>query len=301
MGYDKIVREAVMPRKKTPKPLIPLLSSSISTYLSYPPILFPFVTIAFIQLLILEILFFAPRYPLSAFFNPIVATLWGEQFIHYPDNFHALPKLFQYAQAPVYIFISSFLICTAIAVIAGYNDDRKIKFTAACRNVGKSYVHIIVAATISFCIFYVLHRLYGLAIVRAWQIESREGIFFTIRTAVLVAAPYVNLLNGVFVTTVFAFVFPLIVIENKKVFAAIGNNFKMLWGSFWYVFMIVTLPTLLYVPVLLLRGNIAGFTQSVFPEMRVIILGISVLVTMIIDATVYTAVTTVYLLKKEHS
>jgi len=99
-----------MPSKKVPGHLIPLLRGSIDTYVTNPVILIPFLSIAFVQLLALEILYFAPRYPLAAFFNPIVQTLWGERFVHYPNNLLILPKLFQNVQVFVYIFISSFFI-----------------------------------------------------------------------------------------------------------------------------------------------------------------------------------------------
>jgi len=59
-----------MPLKKVPRHLIPLLKGSVDTFVNNPIILLPFLTIAFIQLLILEILYFSPRFPLSVFFNP---------------------------------------------------------------------------------------------------------------------------------------------------------------------------------------------------------------------------------------
>lgn len=290
-----------MPRKKTPKDLIPLLRGAINSFITHPPILLPFITIAFLQMLILEILYFAPRFPLSAFFNPLVRTRWGEEFIHYPTNFVILPKLFQYAQIPLYIFVSSFLITVAIASIAAINDGRKVKFLSACRDMLSQYVHVFVAAVLSFGVFYGCHRIYGLMVGRALQISSNEGPFFMIKTAVIKGAPYFNLIIGILVTTVFAFVFPLIAIERKKVFSAIGRNFKYLWGSFWYMIALVALPTVFYVPVLLLRSNIAAIAQTTFPEIRVLVLLASIVVTIFIDATVYTAITMYYLLKKEHS
>ncbi|MCK5014298.1 MAG: hypothetical protein KAS66_10800 [Candidatus Omnitrophica bacterium] len=290
-----------MPRKKVPKELVGLLRGAINTFTTHPIILVPFVTIAFVQVFVLEILYFVPRFPLSDFFNPIIRTLWGEEFIHYPSNFIILPKLFQYAQIPLYIFVSSFFIAVAIAIIAAINDGRKVRFLSACRDVFSQYVHIFVGALISFCMFYGLHKVYGLMIVRALAISSTEGIFFIIKTVVIKGAPHFNLLIGVFVTTVFAFVFPLIAIEKKKIFPAIGLNFKHLWGSFWFVAVLVFLPTVFYLPVLLLRGNIGGIAQTTFPEARVLVIIVSILVTVFIDATVYTAITMYYLLKKEHS
>jgi hypothetical protein len=63
----------------------------------------------------------------------------------------------------------------------------------------------------------------------------------------------------------------------------------------------VLFPTLLYLPVLLVRGNAGNILQATFPEMRALVLVVSVLVTMLIDATVYTSVTTYYLFQKEQA
>jgi len=139
-----------MPFKKVPTRVIPLLRGSVDTLFNNPIILFPFLTTGFIQLLILEMLYFSPRFPLAGFFNPIVKTLWGEKFIHYPHNIVILPKLFQYFQVPIYIFISSFLIAAAVMIISDLNNGKKGDFLSACREALKHYIHIFVGAFISF-------------------------------------------------------------------------------------------------------------------------------------------------------
>jgi len=163
------------------------------------------------------------------------------------------------------------------------------------------YIHIFAAALISFCTFFGLYKLYGFATDLFLRSSSVDGIFFIVKTIVSHGVPYANLLIGVFVTALFAFVFPIIVIDKQKIFAAIGLNFKNLWGSFWYIFIVVLIPTLFYLPILFLRSNINGLANATIPEIRVLALVISVLVTMFIDVTIYTAVTSFYLLKKEHS
>lgn len=290
-----------MPREKIPIQVIPLLRGTVDTFISNPIISFPFLTSAFIQLLALEVLFFAPRFPLSAFFNPIITTLWGESFIHYPNNLLVLPKLLQYVQVPFYIFISSYLIAVAISIIGDLNSGKKVSFGSACQDVLGRYVHILVAATISFLTFYGLYKIYHLLMVQALRISSIEGIFFIIKIVVLRGAPYVNLLIGVFVTVVFAYVFPIIVLEKKKIFSALGMNFKHLWGSFWFILFLVLIPTLLYLPVLLIRSNVDSIAQTTFPEIRAIALACSILITAFIDAAIYTSVTTCYLWKNERS
>jgi len=82
---------------------IRLLRESVNSYIANPIILIPFLTIAFIQLFILEILYFAPRYPLRVFFGPIIERFWGEGFLHYPFYLTVIPKIFQLIQIPIYL------------------------------------------------------------------------------------------------------------------------------------------------------------------------------------------------------
>ena len=62
---------------------------------------------------------------------------------------------------------------------------------------------------------------------------------------------------------------------------------------------VVLIPTITYLPVLWLRGNISGIVDKTFPGIQLVIIIISIFATLAIDATVLTAATTVYLIKKE--
>jgi hypothetical protein len=290
-----------MKGKKTFRHFFLLLGQALSTFLSQPAILLSYATIAFIQLLVLEILCFSTRFPLSGFFNPVIRAIWGEPFVHYPNNFLILNKMFQFVQMPLYIFVSSFFIATAIGVVQALNEKDKVKFSSVLRQVFKRYVHICVAAFIAIFVYYFLYKLYGPVLARAAKISSTKGIFYIIKVVVLESVPYINLLIGTFVTTVFAFVIPIIVIDKKGVLSALVNNFKELWGSFWFIFLFVLVPTLFYLPVILLRGNIATIAQASFPEIRAIILVVSIFVSILVDAVIYTGLAIYYLLKKENS
>jgi len=116
-----------MAQKKRNRQLIPLIRESVNNYFANPVILLPFVTIAFIQLLVLEVIYFSPRFPLVKFFGPMISRLEGESFLHYPSNFLILPKWFQLAQYVIYIFISSFFICTAINIISNIESALNVK------------------------------------------------------------------------------------------------------------------------------------------------------------------------------
>ena len=67
-----------MTKKTSATNVIALLRASVNTIITNPVIVYPFCIIAFIQLLVLEVLYFSPRFPLSVFFGPIIARLHGE-------------------------------------------------------------------------------------------------------------------------------------------------------------------------------------------------------------------------------
>ena len=285
--------------QKFQKKIIPLLRESVNSFVANPIILFPFVTTAFIQLFILEIIYFAPRFPLVYFFGPIIRRMAGEAYLHYPQHLLILPKWFQTAQYFLFIFVSSFLIAVAIEIIKNVNNNKKVTFANALRAMLPQYVHICLAAILTFFVFYALSKLQGSIIGRALQIRSDAGIFYMVKAVVLYGAPYFNLLIGTFATAVFAFVLPLIVIERKKILQAIILNFKYLWGSFWFIFFVVLIPMLFYVPVLLLQSNLSSIASQTLEGVRLLSPAISIIVLTFIDATVYTAVTIHFLLKKE--
>jgi len=279
---------------------VSLIKQAASTFVSNPVVLVPFITIAFLKLLLLEIFYFAPRYPLSVFFGPIIRRFWGEAYMHYPFNFAILPQLIRWPLVVTDIFLGSFFIAMAISIIYCLNNNKTVKIPAILRTTLAQYVHIIMNALLIFGVFYGLYRVYGLAIARALKIASKSGIFYIIKVTVLQGAPYVNLLIGVFVTALFAFVLPIIIIEKKKIHTALIANFKNASGSYVVIFALILIPTLFYIPVVLLRNSIPMIADSIFPGLRFLVLVLSVFVITIIDAIVYTSITMFYLLKKEN-
>ena len=238
--------------KNLNKQPVALLKSAFNTIVSHPAILFPFAIVAFIQIFLLEVIFFATRYPAVILIKPLVIRFRGEEFLHYPYNYFLLTAWFQNVQIPVYVLFTSFFIGSAVAVIGLINNEKKIEIKSVFKETLKSYVHLLVAGVLSVFLLWVLSMLYGLLMGRAREIRSTFGIYYVIKKIVLDGAPYFNLLISIFVITVFAFVIPFIIIDRKKVFTAIKLNFQNIQKSFWFIFVAMLLPGLLYVPILLL-------------------------------------------------
>lgn len=277
--------------------VIPLLRSAVVTLFTHKVILFPLCIGAFIQMLILEILYFAPRYPLSVFFAPIISKIWSETYLHFPFNFLLLPKLFQYLQIPIYIFISSFCLAALILIIKTINEDKTVKMRLILKSTLLSYVYVICASAIILVCVMGMFKAFSFIHDRAIIIRSEAGVFYWLKMTVLKGAPYIQLLISAFISSLFAYVLPVMIIDNKKVISAFIGNFKFLWGRFLFTFQIVLIPSLFFIPVLLIRNLIPP--EISMPEIRLAMLVVSVLIMLAIDAVVYTAVTSLYLMKSE--
>ena len=278
------------------KPLAILKAASCSL-ISHPIILFPFCISAFIQLLVLEILYFAPRYPLNTVFGLIIQRIWGKAYLHYPFNLTLLPKLFQYFQIIIYIFIGSFLIAMSIAAIIKVNEGKKVRIKTIAKEAFSKYVHIVFAALCSFMLILLFFKGYDIIYQRALQIRSTSGKFYLLKQILTVGSPYIYLYLSVLATTFMAYVLPVIMIDQKKFFPALWINIKTIFLSLWTTFFIVLIPSMLFVPMLLIKTSL---TKGILPpDFALIIIVLSILIALFIDAVIYTSLSTRYLLQKE--
>ncbi|MFH1359976.1 MAG: hypothetical protein ABIJ41_02945 [Candidatus Omnitrophota bacterium] len=289
-----------MKKSSADKSLFLFIQNAVATIMRHPLILYPLCISVFIQLLILEILYFAPRWPLSLFFGPIIRRLYNEAYLHYPFNFQLVPKLFFYAQIPLYFLITAYLSAMTVSMIASIRNEKTISLRSAFRKTRSSYIHIVIAAILTFLTIFPLLKGYELIFERALRIKSETGVFFIMRSIVVYGRPYFNLLIDVIVTTLYIFVIPAIVIDKLKIHRAFTENFKILSRSFFFMLGIVLIPGLIYVPVLMLRSIIGTSALSLtMPGLAGLIIALSVFAKLLIEALVLTATTTYYLMAKE--
>jgi hypothetical protein len=269
--------------------------------LEHRQIFYPFIIIVFINLLVLEILYFLPRYPLSVFFTPIISRIWGEQFMHYPMNLMLLPKLFYYAQMVIFLFFSSILIAMVADMVAAVNNEKPVNFKASLQKSLPGYVYIVIYAFLFLLLSQAFYNAYGLLIRRALKIHSTAGIYFWIKECIFYAAPYSQFLYSIFVTTFLIYIPILIILEKKKFLAALIINFKTLFGSLWLTFILVLVPALFYIPYLLMQNNMGRLVDMTVPEVQVLVIAVCIFLTTAINIFIVASATTYYLYKKENS
>ncbi len=276
-----------------------VLRSTFNTMVSYKKLYYPLVVLAFIQLLCLELLYFSPRFPLAAFFGPIIRNIWGEKYLHYPLNLVLLPKLFYYAQLVIYLFVGSFLLAVLSRLVVTYNNEGKVDVRKALRSCWPLYVHVLLATFLTFGIFHLLSMAYGMIIQRAFEIRSTAGIFFWIKQLVIQGAPYVQFIASILVTTLFVYVVPIIMVHQKKIASALIENFKVLGSSMWLSLVIVLIPSLFYIPILILRNHVGFLASLSGPEIQILVIVLSAIITIAVNAFIMAAATIFYLYKKE--
>jgi hypothetical protein len=271
--------------------------NSIASLQRYQNIFIPFLILIFIQLLILEIMYFAPRYPLNLFFGPLIKKIWGDAYMHYPWNLALLPKLFQNIQIPLFIFISSFMVAAGIGILNDINDGRKGEVATGFRKALKSYLHIVLAAGLTFVFVWALYKLFNLVYGRALIIGSTKGIKYFIKVFIVYGAPYFTLMLGALATAFTGYLLPAIIIDRKSVFTAVVSNFKTVFRNFFFTLGLVIVPYLFFAPALLLRQLISIKVLS--PDLTLWVMALSVILTVVIDAVVYTSLATAYIINKE--
>lgn len=271
-----------------------ILKATYNTILVHPEILFPFCIMAFIQLLVLEVLFFSLREPLIDLFTPLI-QLEGGKFLHYPYNFVLLTKWFTQVQVPLYILFNSFFIGATVLIINYINEDRPINLKQIFKETLSRYLHLILATVLSVFLVIKLSEVYH-AFIKNSLLTSEASLLF--KKIILHGDGFIYLYISVCITTLLAFVIPIIMIEKTDIVTAIRLNFKSQLKSFWHIFILVSLPALLYIPVFLLKTSWYNPNDLAAPELLGVLLAGGVFLLLFIDAIQYTAITMFYLFQQ---
>lgn len=286
-----------MPKKQNT--IIYLLSAAFQLLKKHPAILFPLMVTAFLELAAIEIIYFLPRWPLNILLAPIVRTLWGEQFLHYPANFILMYKLIYYAQILIYIAIGAFLIAVTCSLVYDVNSDKTPLLKAAFRKNSKKYIDIFcIALIITVCVL-AMRKGCDLAVknIISSKIYAASHIVITLKKWLFYSASYVNFILGVLTDTAFAYCIPLIIIKNKKVLSALKGNFSILKNNFINTLLLVLLPTLSALPLIYLNNNASTLMDKIRPEIVPLLLGMGVILALFINVYVITLITLYYLQK----
>ena len=263
-----------------------ILKAVFVTLITNPVILYPFFLLGFIQLLLLEIIYFVPRYPLSGFFSLIITKTAGPVFLHYPFNYLLLSKWFHGVEAFIAIFISCIFYGAAVLIISLVDSGKPVILKKVFQQVFSSYIHLVTAMILATVLFQGLVFLFGLVLKKALL------VWLTL---------YLQWFLACIVTALLAFVVPIIILEQKNIITAVKLNFTNFSRLIPLMLGAVIVSGLLYLPFIFLRSTQTNEMILKAPEMFGLLLVLAVLMMLLISAIQYTAITLGYLLVKESS
>lgn len=248
----------------------------------HPVVLAPFIAIAFFETLILEIVNFCTRKPLAVVFAPIIRKFFGEQFLHYPNNFTLVPRLFNLGQIVIYILVSVFLTAVAVQIFFNIKNNSPIVRRAIVKNSAKRYMAFIGYGLIFILVMIIIERSEGFLFLKAAKVLSRHMFkipdeLFRVGSSLLIF--FTNVISQVFLI----FTIPIIVIEKKNLLKAILGSAILGARNFLKVLWLILLPFLFYVPLFLTKAFMPIVMDKTFPESSFYVTLFGILISIFVD------------------
>ncbi len=265
----------------------------------YPHLLFPLTIVAFLEALWLEFLYFAPYTFLGTLILPPIRRFLGELALHYPVYLLILPRIFNLGQIFLYILIGGILTGVTVVLAEGANEGKTLSLQAAWKKIRGRWFALILAALF----LTLLIRLVGtlpIAALRAGFAFAGRGWLRQALEFLTGALPYIHFLLGVLAQTFILFLIPLIVLDNRKFFPAIGKGLVLSGQHLLRVYALLLLPLICYSPIWYLKGNVNFLVRkTLYPESILILLAIGILATIVLDTYIAVSATLFFLRHKK--
>jgi hypothetical protein len=122
-----------------------------------------------------------------------------------------------------------------------------------------------------------------------------KGLSFAFKFKQPLIAFYISLFISIFIQTIFMYALPAVMLEQKKAFSAIKRSISFCRNVFLSTLILVGIPTLFYIPLIMLQGGLAKLMSRFFPEIVLAIVGLNIVVSVITDCLVTCSTTILFL------
>ncbi|MBD3245996.1 MAG: hypothetical protein GF333_03200 [Candidatus Omnitrophica bacterium] len=247
-------------------------------------VIVPFGVTALAGVLALWILYLAPQKPVSYLLAPPIRKFLGEKFLHYPYHLFILPKLFYYAERVIIAVVGVLMTGTAIGMIKETFEGKRPRimrnFTYALRRF--------------FALFVILAVMMGAAILTS---EAVKAVFAqrNFATALLMY------LAALIPQALFIYALPAIILGRQNVIRAFHEGIKLFGRRSLTTILFIVVPALVYVPVLALNQIGRNLIVNIAPEVILVMIGLGIIASLIIEIWTILAPTVLYLKTKEGS
>jgi uncharacterized membrane protein YesL len=241
-----------------------------------------FLVFALIDFSALFVLHSAHSEPFSWVLAPIIRSFWGERFLHYPDNFALLPKLFNHANFLILSVFGILISGIVIKKMEARTENSELKISSAAGIVFKKYFLLLMVWLFAY------------------------GVFVFTLKAVLVRLPsalWIQLFAGfilsVLVQSLFTFLLPALVLSPK-------GFFRNLWKGMVFGFRYLPVTGLLIAVPMLVMTLLSAFKafSPVFaqsnPEFVLFTLCVGIIISLGVDLAVTSSTTMLFLKERRN-
>lgn len=253
-----------------------ILSQAIAVILGKPTILLLFFLSALIDSLALTVLFLSHSGIFNTALGPIIRRLWGEAYLHYPDNFILLPKLQNYSHICLLVTLGILISAIVIKKIQGYLKDIDVTTIHATGIAMQKYfplllVWIPIYLLVKFSLSAMIVHMPAVAYLRILELTGLL-LFFQV---------------------VSAFLFPAIILSGKSFFTALGEGLVLSMKEVVNLIILLAAPVFLSVVVSYAKAMAPiWFPQA--PELILVFLYAGIWIGMLIDIYITTVTTILY-------
>lgn len=271
--------------------------TSVEVMAKRPVVILPFFIIAFLEGLALELISFSTRRPLSFIAGPIIRKFSGDAFLHYPYSLLKLPKYFYYSQILVFIFAGVVLMAISVNIFKNIQGGLPLKANALIKNASKKYLSFLVFGIIIAVLMLLLEKADRTIIAKLEQFTS--GFLPQITHEFYSFAFTIFLfLSNIIMQAFLVLTVPIMVIKKTPLLKAIWGSIGMGFRNFFGIFTLIFLPSILYLPIALLKAYSPNFIATTFPEIGLYIIGVGIVVTIFVECFIIVCASG-FLLEKE--
>lgn len=249
-------------------------------------IFLPFFIVGLVDAFLLIIIYLAPQPPLSALLGPPIKVFWGERFLHYPFNLLLVPRLFDLAHIVSTALIGVLMTGAVVRMLkesyAGIKPNLGLSLSKSLR----VYLKLLVIWLVMFGLVSVVFK----ALPAIFHFKQRAASLIVFGAGFLIS---------ILIQAIFIYAIPAVIIEEKKIWPAIKRSLSFCQSAFLPTLILVGLPTLMYIPMLILKGKLPFLMSRVFPEMVLIFIGLGIVISVIMDCLITSSTTMLFLSKKE--
>jgi len=244
--------------------------TALALIVKRPILILPFVIIAFMEVLALELLYFSPQTPLVFLAGPVIRKFFGEAALHYPANLIVIPKVFYYVQIMIYVLFGVLLSAVTVNMIKNMRAELPLKLKALVKNALGRYWAFAAYGFLTAALMTLLKGGTTFVFLKAIKAGSTY-----LPGVILRAAPFeaslVLFVANIIMSAFLVCTVPIIVIKKTSFLRALGESISIGWRNFRIVFLTILVPYILFLPVMLLKSFPGTLFRKTFPEVIPII------------------------------